>query len=216
MAHPRVRLVDRVDVFARVLGISSNEVEQATDDGTLRDLLADVTIGELGEAYEEASNEAIEAAVAAGTIDPDQAERLRELAPGAAPFGRFGFDRADFEQLRELRGVVEVDVNAVYAAVLGLTAQELDQARADGSLRDLLADADRVALAAALVDATDAAIDEALAAGEISAEQAELLRDSGLGFGRGGFGGFKRGFGGHGSGSHGRPSAAPLSTGGSA
>lgn len=41
----------------------------------------------------------------------------------------------------------------------------------------------RVALAAALVDARDAAIDAAEDAGDLTAEQAELLRDAGKGLG---------------------------------
>ena len=43
----------------------------------------------------------------------------------------------------------------------------------------------RVAFAAALVDAWDAAIDAAEEAGEVTAEQAALLRDAGKGVGRG-------------------------------
>ncbi len=185
MAHPGIGLVDRVGVLARVLGISSDEVEQAREAGTLPELLADVTLGELAEAYEDASTEAIDDAAAAGTITPEQADRLRDLASGSRPFGRFGFDRGEF---RELRGMLEVDVTAVYADVLGISVERVEQSRADGTLRELLEDADRVALTAALVDASDAAIDQALADGQITAEQAELLRDSGLRLGLGGFG----------------------------
>ena len=47
LAHPGGRLVDRVDVLARALGISSGEVEQAREDGTLAGLLADVSRGDL-------------------------------------------------------------------------------------------------------------------------------------------------------------------------
>ena len=74
---------------------------------------------------------------------------------------------------------------AVYASLLGKTSEEVEAAKEDGTLRDLLADVNRVALAAALVDARDAAIDAAEEAGEITAEQAALLRDAGKGFGRG-------------------------------
>lgn len=188
MAHPGIGLVDRVGVLARVLGISSDEVEQAREAGTLRELLADVTLGELAEAYEDASAEAIDDAAAAGTITPAQADRLRDPSSGSRPFGRFGFDRGEFRELRDLRGVLDVDVTAVYADVLGISVERVEQSRADGTLRELLEDADRVALTAALVDASDSAIDQALADGEITAEQAELLRDSGLGVGFGRFG----------------------------
>ena len=190
MAHPGIGLVDRVAVLSRVLGISSDEVEQAKEAGALRELLADVTLGELAEAYEDASAEAIDEAAAAGTITPAQADRLRDLASGSRPFGRFGFDRREFRELRGLRSVLDVDETAVYADVLGIGVERVEEARADGTLRELLEDADRVALTAALVDAGDAAIDQALADGQITAEQAELLRDSGL---RLGFGRFGRG-----------------------
>lgn len=203
MAHLGGGLVDRVDVLARVLGISSEEVEQAKEAGTLSDLLADVTFGELTEAYAEASGEAIDNAVAAGTITPAQADGLRDFASGFPPSGRFGFGHGEFRELHALRGVLDVDVIAVYADVLGISIEQVEQAKADGTLRDLIEDADRVALTAALVDARDAAIDQALADGEITAEQAELLRDSGFRLGLGRFGYGCRGFG--------EPNDAPVS-----
>lgn len=204
MAHLGVGLVDRVDVLARVLGVSSEEVEQAREAGTLPDLLADVTFGEVAEAYQAASTEAIDDAVAAGSITSAQADGLRDLASGSPSLGRFGSSRGEFRALHGLRGVLDVDVTAVYADVLGISVEQVERAKADGTLRDLVEDADRVALTAALVDARDVAIDQALADGEITAEQAELLRGSGfrLGFGR--FGHGCRGFG--------EPNDAPIST----
>ena len=206
MAHLGVGLglVDRVDVLAGVLGISSEEVEQAKEAGTLSDLPADVTFGELAEAYQAASAEAIDDAVAAGSITSAQADNLRDLASGSPSFGHFGAGRGEFRALRGLHGVLDVDVTTVYADVLGISVEQVEQARADGTLRDLVEDADRVVLTAALADARDVAIDQALADGEITAEQAELLRGSGfrLGFGR--FG--------HGCGGFGEPKDAPIST----
>ena len=90
---------------------------------------------------------------------------------------------SDIETLKSLRGAIEVDRIAVLASLLGKTSEEGETAKADGTLRDLLADVNRVALVAALVDARDAAIDAAEEAGDITAEQAELLRDTGAGFG---------------------------------
>ena len=188
MAHPGLGLVDRVDVLARVLGLSPEQVEQARDAGTLRALLGDVTRDELAAARTEASAEAIEGALAAGTITAAQAERLRALTAGDGTFVPGDAEQAPREGLRELRGVLAIDTAAVYAAVLGVTVEQVEQARADGTLRTLLADADRVALTAALVDARDAAIAAALASGEITADQAELLEGSRFGGGRG-FGG---------------------------
>lgn len=74
-----------------------------------------------------------------------------------------------------------------------MTSEEVEMAKGDGTLRGLLADLNRVAVAAALVDARDAAIDAAEAAGDITADQAELLRETGQSFG-----GKARGHGHHG------------------
>ena len=193
MAHPR-GIVDRIDVLAEALGITAEEVETARDDGTLKDLLDDVSRDDLKEAYETVAGEAIDAASEAGEITSEQAERLEEIVSA----GRGELDEDDRETLRSLRGAIEVDVIAVYASLLGKTSEEVEAAKEDGTLRDLLADVNRVALVAALVDARDAAIDAAEDAGEITAEQATLLRDAGKGFGRG----HKRGWhgrrGGHG------------------
>ena len=189
MAHPGGGFVDRVDVLARALGITGDEVEQAKEDGTLGDLLDDLTRGDLVEAYEATAIETIDEASDDGRITSEQAESLKDRVSGAFP----AFDRSTFEELRSLRGLVKVDVKAVYASVLGITTEALNQAIEDGTLREQLEEIDRVALAAALLDAWHAAIDEALADGDITAEQAELLRQSGKGFGHG-----HRGFGHHG------------------
>ena len=181
MAHPGFGIVDRVDVLAEALGISAEEVETAKEDGTLRDLLDDVTRDDLHEAYETVAGEAIDAASEAGEITSEQAERLEELVSA----DREELDESDREALKSARGVVDVDLIAVYASVLGKTSEEVEAAKEDGTLRDLLADVNRVALAAALVDARDAAIDAAEEAGEITAGQATLLREAGKGFGRG-------------------------------
>ncbi|MYE47483.1 MAG: hypothetical protein F4X25_12225 [Chloroflexi bacterium] len=181
MAHPGFRIVDRVDVLAEALGISAEDVETAKEDGTLRDLLDDVTRDDLKDAYETVAGEAIDAASEAGEITSEQAERLEELVSA----GREELDESDREALKGARGVVEVDVIAVYASLLGKTSEEVEAAKEDGTLRDLLADVNRVALAAALVDARDAAIDQAVEDGEISEAQAELLRDGYGAYGRG-------------------------------
>ena len=181
MAHPGFGIVDRVDVLAEALGISAEEIETAKEDGTLRDLLDDVTRDDLKEAYETVAGEAIDAAADGGEITSEQAERLEDLVSA----DREELDESEREALKGARGVVEVDLIAVYASVLGKTSEEVEAAKEDGTLRDLLADVNRVALAAALIDARDAAIDAAEEAGEITAEQATLLREAGKGFGRG-------------------------------
>ena len=208
LAHPGGGIVDRVEVLAEALGITTADVETAKEDGTLKDLLADVTKDDLQTAYETAATAAIDTASADGEITSTQADRLKE----AVTADRTDRDSSDYETLKSLRGAVTVDVTAVYASLLDMTSEEVEAAKDDGTLRDLLADVNRVALAAALVDARDAAIDAAEDAGDITAEQAELLRDTGAGFGgshgyRGGRGGDRGegwGHGGRGGGHHGR------------
>ena len=212
LAHPGGGIVHRVEVLAEALGITTAEVETAKEDGTLKDLLADVTKDDLRTAYETAATEAIDTASADGDITSTQADRLRE----AVSADRSELDSVDYETLKSLRGAVTVDVTAVYASLLDMTSEEVKAAREDGTLRDLLADVNRVALAAALVDARDAAIDAAEDAGDITAEQAELLRDTGAGFGGShGYSGYRGGghggdrdknwdHGGRGGGHHGR------------
>ena len=212
LAHPGLGLVDRVDVLTRVLGLSPEAVAQARDDGTLRELLDGVTLGELAAARVEATDAAIDGALAAGTITPAQAERLRALTAADGAFARGSFERGLREALRGIRGVLAIDSTAVYAQALGITVEAVEQARADGTLRTLLADADRVALTAARIDARDAAIAAALASGEISAEQAELLEGSRLGLGRG-FGGHHSGGRHSGGGCGDGPVAAPAGAG---
>lgn len=196
LAHPGGRLVDRVDVLARALGITADEVEQARDDGTLKDLLADVTRDDLKTAYEAAATEVIDDASEAGDITSTQADRLEEVVSA----DRSDLTDDDIATLKSLRRAVTVDRAAVYASLLGITSEEVEAAKEDGTLRDKLADVNRVALVAALVNARDAAINAAESAGDITAAQADLLRDASKGFGglRGKAGGRwgERGFGG--------------------
>ncbi|MCY3656803.1 MAG: hypothetical protein OXG95_09400 [Chloroflexi bacterium] len=180
LAHPRGAFVDRSDVLARALGITAEEVEQAREDGTLKDLLADVTRDDLRTAYEAEATEVIDDASEAGDITSTQADRLKEVV--SADRGDLTDD--DIATLKSLRGAVTVDRTAVYASLLGITSDEVEAAKDDGTLREKLADVNRVALVAALIDARDAAIDAAEDAGDITAAQAELLREAGKGFGR--------------------------------
>ena len=179
LAHPGGGIVDRVEVLAAALGLTTDEVETAKQDGALKDLLADVSKDDLQTAYETTATEAIDEASTGGDITSTQADRLKEVVTA----DRSELTDSDIETLKSLRSAIEVDRIAILASVLGKTSEEVETAKADGTLRDLLADVNRVALVAALVDARDAAIDAAEEAGDITAEQAELLRDTGAGFG---------------------------------
>ena len=78
LAHPGGGIVDRVEVLAEALGITTADVETAKEDGTLKDLLADVTKDDLQTAYETAATAAIDTASADGEITSTQADRLTE------------------------------------------------------------------------------------------------------------------------------------------
>ncbi len=220
MAHPG-GIVDRVEMLAEALGITAEEVETAKEAGTLRGLLDDVSRDDLKDAYETAAGAAIDSASESGDITATQAERLKEVVSA----DKSDLDESDIEELKSLRGVIEVDVIAVYASLLDMTSEEVEAAKEDGTLRDLLAGVNRVALAAALVDARDAAIDQAVEDGEITEAQAELLRDAGAKFGHGskgrGHGGGRGHSGRHGHGCDdsnggGKKDATDVATGGSA
>jgi len=225
-AHPG-GLVDRADVLARALGITSDEVEQAREDGTLRTLVGDLTLNQLSEAYGAELDAIIAQALADGTITAEQAERLNELDLGDGALGAFGgrfgtleeFDREDLDGLHSASIRIRIDLRGIYAGLLGMTAEQFDAAAEDGTVRDLMDALDPVAVQAAIVEARDAQIDEALAAGDITADQAETLWNSTFGTfgGFGGRGGFRGGPGfGHGPdfGGFGRfgPHAAPGTT----
>ena len=121
-------------MLARALGITAEEVEQAKEDGTLKDLLADVSRDDLRTAYQDEATEAIDDASAAGAITSTQANRLKDSVTA----DRSELTDSEIETLKSLRGTVTVDVTAVYASVLGITSAEVEAAKEDGTLRDLL------------------------------------------------------------------------------
>ena len=99
LAHPGGGLADKVDVLARALGITAEEVEQAKQDGALTDLLADVSRGDLREAFETEATEAIDEAVTSGDITSTQADRLKEVVTA----DRSDLTDSDLETLKSLR-----------------------------------------------------------------------------------------------------------------
>nr|WP_290665261.1 hypothetical protein [Ardenticatena sp.] len=134
-----------------------------------------ITVEELQAARERAADRALDYAVEQGRLTQEQADLMR---------ARHAMK-------------TYVDPQAVLAEQLGITVEELQAARENGTLRDLLADLDRDALRDAMKAAWNAAIDQAVADGAISEDVAEQLRDRGPGFG--GKFGHGRGRGRHGS-----------------
>lgn len=155
--------------------------------GEGHELLADalgISVEQLEGAVNTVRENAVAAAVAEGRITPEQAD---EMAARHA-----------------VRGYMDRD--EVLASVLGLTADQLADARESGtSLRDLIAESgmDRAALHEAMMAAHEAAVAQAVADGVITQEQADDLE-----FGEG------NGFGGHGHGRHGGNRGGPRSNGG--
>lgn len=75
-------------VLAEQLGITVEELQAAHEDGTLRDLLADLDRDALRDAMDAAWNAAIDQAVADGAISADIADQLRDRGPAVG--GKFG------------------------------------------------------------------------------------------------------------------------------
>lgn len=104
-----------------------------------------------------------------------------------------------------------IDRGELLAEVLGLTVEEFEAAREDGSLRDLLADITPAELQEKTQAAFEEALQQAVNDNVITSEQADLIlaqMEDGFGFGaHRGFGGHARpgGFGGHSRGNFSAP-----------
>ncbi len=162
------------------------------DGGERQSELADalgITVEELEAAQQEARAARISQLVEEGVLTLDQANLM--LAMDA------------------LKGYLDRD--ALMADVLGLTVEEFEAAREDGSLRDLLANITPAELQEKMQAAFETALQQAVDDNVITADQAELIRENmgdSDGFGaHHGFGGHARpgGFGGHGRGNFSAP-----------
>ncbi len=86
--------LDRQEMLASALGVSVEELEDAIDEGTLRDLKGEITPAELREGLQDAFDEAIQEAVDEMLITEEQAEMVREhLGDGFRFFHRDGHRR---------------------------------------------------------------------------------------------------------------------------
>lgn len=150
------------------------------DDATLAEALG-VTVEELQAAKEQIQAERLAQAVADGTLTQEQVDNMQAM-----------------QAVKEY-----VDKEAILADVLGLTVEELTAARENGTLHDLLSgiDIDPTVMQEQMQAALEAAVAEAVAAGDITAEQAALIAEqiaNGAGMigksgGRGGLRGFDGG-----------------------
>lgn len=136
------------------------------DQGNMIERLAeklDIPIDKVLEALESVRADLLGEAIEDGRVTQEQADRMQSQ--------------------RALKGYMDIDPEQIMADVLGKTVEELQAAREDGTLRELLKDLDRDAMREAMEAARDSAIEAALEAGAITADQAELLSEEGPGFG---------------------------------
>ena len=83
--------IDRETILAQVLGLTVEELESARDEGTLYDLLANITPADLQEQMQAATEAAVAQALAGGAITQAQADLIAgQLAHGAGMMGKFG------------------------------------------------------------------------------------------------------------------------------
>ncbi len=141
-----------------------------------------ITVEELQAARDQVAADRLAQAVEDGTLTQEQVDSMQAM-----------------QAVRQY-----IDHEAIMARVFGVTVEELEAAREDGTMRDLLSavEFDPTAIQEQMQAATEAAIAEALAAGDITAEQAQLISEQlaeGAGMmgkfgGKGGFRGGKSGF----------------------
>lgn len=167
-----LEFIDRQAIVAAALGISVEELQAAHEAGKrLPELVAELgldmetVVADIRTGVEAA----IQQAVADGTITQEQADRLLQQI-----------------EMRVLAREL-IDMKAIVAEVLGMTVDELEAARADGqTLVDLAAaqGMDRAAMREAVQVEREAVINQALAEGTITQEQADwLLSHPGAGMG---------------------------------
>lgn len=163
------------EVTAEVLGLTLDELAEALADGQTMPEIADaqgVSMDEVQTAVQTALNEAIDHAVAAGDMTEEQAERMRE--------------RMSMQAF--MRTLHQETVQPTTAETLGLTIEELQEARQSGQTLLEIAEAQNVSLDV-VRDAVEAAVTEAVtqavADGVITQEQADhILEGSRFGAGQ--------------------------------
>ena len=171
------------DAAREAVRASFEDSEERPDKETVQALFAE----ELGVTVEE-----IEAA--------KEAVREAKLAEALAN-GEITQEEIDLMEAR--RAVMEtIDRKAVMADILGITVEELEAAKEDGSIRDLVEESGltREEIQTQAKAAYDAAVDQAAADGLITDEQAEQLKEAGFGKGKRGHGKGNRGGRGNGEG----------------
>lgn len=186
MAHGGMGIIDRQSIIAEALGITVEELQAARAEGkTLPQLVAELGLDleEVRAAIQAGVTEAINQAVADGTLTQEQANWMLERM--------------------ELHILVHdtLDMDSIIANALGITVDELAAARAEGKrVPDLVTELglDLATVRTDIQEGRTAAINQAVEDGILTQEQADwLLSHQGMGGRHGGQGG-QGGFGRHG------------------
>lgn len=165
--------------LADVLGLSVAELDAAHAEGKRLPEIAEaqgVALADVEAAMQAAWQTAVNDALTAGTITQEQADRLLERG------GRLGMG-APKGGMRGDGGLMETiftpeAMHATIAQALGMTVDELEAAHVDGQRLPEIAEAQGVTMEAvqtAVEAARTTAIEQALAAGTITQEQADML-----------------------------------------
>ena len=169
---------------ADILGISVEDLQAAKDNGTrMPELLenAGLTVDEFQAAMEEAVPGIVEQALSGGVITQAQADTMLENGLRGAK----GY----------LHSVLQEYVDAAVADILGVSVEDLQAARENGTVADLLDAAGLTPdeVRTALDEAAPSIVEQALADGVLTQAQADFILENGLrgfgGFGPGGCGG---------------------------
>lgn len=173
------QIVDREAMHAALadaLGMTVAELEAARAEGKrLPEIAAEqgVALADVEAAMQVAWETAVNDALAAGTITQEQADKLLERGMRFGKGGGRGLLHGLMQQIFDREAM-----HATIAEALGMTVAELEAAHADGQRLPEIAEAQGVTLEAvktAVEAARTAAIEDALAAGTITQEQADLL-----------------------------------------
>jgi uncharacterized protein YidB (DUF937 family) len=183
--HPLQPYVE--EAVAEILGLTVEELQAARDEGTRTvDLIeaAGLTVDEFRAALDEALPGIVEQALADGAITQEQADLILERGvpmfgrggPGkhGGGFGGFGL-RGD--------GVLQPYVESAVAEILGMTVEELQAAKEDGTRIVDLIEAAGLApdeFQTAMEAALPGIVEQALADGVITQAQADYLLENGL------------------------------------
>lgn len=169
------------EAIADALGISVEELDTALEEGIKVSDLAEelgVDMAIVEEAIYNATITEINAAVEAGELTQEEADAMLARV-----------------ELRRLSNEIfsKEDAAAVTAGVLGITVEELEEAKENDTYGDLLEEGDREAIRSAVQAAREQAINDAVADGTITQEQADQLLEEGGCSGKHGGRGGRRG-----------------------